>query len=176
MATITRTVVAAALLFCSVMQAQAAVVQNLQVEYRSTPLGIDVQQPRFSWQMDGAAGERGVAQAACQIDVRDPKGALVWDSKKIDGSDAIHILYAGSALKPATRYAWTVTVWTVAGATLTGSSWFETGLMAPAPAGAAWSGATWIGGGPDDLVLYAPYLAVFDASYAVTIAPGSSRA
>ena len=88
MAAMARMVVAAAFLFCSVMQAQAAVVKNLQVEYRTTPLGIDVQQPRFSWQMDGAAGERGVAQAAYQVDVRDPKGALVWDSKQIDGSDA----------------------------------------------------------------------------------------
>jgi len=176
MATMARTVVAAAFLFCSVMQAQAAVVKNLHVEYRTTPLGIDVTQPRFGWQMEAEAGERGAAQAAYRIAVRDAKGALVWDSKKIDGSDAIHILYAGSALKPATRYEWTVTVWTVAGATLTGRSWFETGLMDPAPAGAGWSGAAWIGGGNDDLVLYAPYLAVFDVSYAMTIAPGGSRA
>ena len=56
MAAMARMVVAAAVLFCSVMQAQAAVVKNLQVEYRSTPLGIDVQQPRFSWQMDGDGG------------------------------------------------------------------------------------------------------------------------
>ena len=99
MAAMARMVVVAVVLFCSVLQAQAAVVKNLQVEYRSTPLGIDVQQPRFSWQMEATAGERGVAQAAYQIDVRDPKGALVWDSKKIDGSEAIHIMYAGSALK-----------------------------------------------------------------------------
>jgi alpha-L-rhamnosidase len=126
--------------------------------------------------MEGAAGERGVAQAACQVEVRDPKGALVWDSKKIDGFDAVHIGYAGSALKAATRYAWTVTVWTQAGAKLTGSSWFETGLMDPSPASAAWGGATWIGGGHDDLVLYSPYLAIFDVKYVLAIAQGSTRA
>lgn len=176
MVPVARIVTVVALLFCCVMQAEAAVVRNLQVEYRNTPLGIDVQQPRFSWQMEGAAGERGVAQAAYQLEVRDQNGAIVWDSRKVDSSDAIHIRYAGSALKAATRYAWTVTVWTQAGAKLTGSSWFETGLMDPSPGLAAWGGAAWIGGGSEDLVLYSPYLAIFDVKYVLAIAPGSTRA
>ena len=122
--------------------------------------------------MEATAGERGVAQSAYRIEVRDPKGALVWDSKKTDGSGAVHIVYGGSALKAATRYAWTVTVWTQAGATLTASSWFETGLMDPSPGLAAWGGATWIGGGDDDLVLYSPYLAIFDVKYVRGDCPG----
>ena len=48
--------------------------------------------------------------------------------------------------------------------------------MDPAPDSSAWGGAKWIGGGNDDLVLYAPYLAIFDVKYALTIAPGSTRA
>ncbi len=92
MASVLRIVAAAALLCGSAVQAQAAlVVKNLQVEYRRTPLGIDVRQPRFSWQMDVTAGERGVAQAAYQIAVRNPKGVVVWDSKKIEASEAVHI-------------------------------------------------------------------------------------
>ncbi len=177
MASLARVGTVAALLLCSVMQAQAAVVLgNLQVEYRAKPLGIDVRQPRFSWQMEATAGERGVAQAAYQIDVRDPKGALVWDSKKVDSPEALHIRYAGTALKGSTRYAWTVTVWTQAGAKVTGSSWFETGLMDPTPGSAVWGGAKWIGGGSDDLVLYSPYLAIFDLRYVLAIAAGSTRA
>jgi len=172
-----RIVVLAVLLFCSVTQAQAAVVvRSLQVEYRATPLGIDVQQPRFSWQTEATAGERGVSQTAYRIEVRDPKGALVWDSKKIDGSEAVHITYGGSPLKASTRYAWTVTVWTHSGAPLAASSWFETGLMDPSPWSAAWGGAAWIGGANDDLVLYSPYLAVFDVKYVLAIAQGSARA
>ena len=177
MASVARIVTVAVVLAGGAWQAQAAlVVKNLQVEYRSTPLGIDVQQPRFSWQMEATAGERGVAQTAFQIEVRDPRGVLAWDSKKTDSPEALHIKYSGSALKAATRYAWTVTVWTQAGAKLTATSWFETGLMDPSPNSAAWGGATWIGGGNDDLVLYSPYLAIFDVKYVLAIAPGSARA
>ena len=167
----------ASVLLCTVLQARAAaVIKNLQVEYRNTPLGIDVTQPRFSWQMATTAGERGYAQAAFQIEVKDPKGIVVWDTKRTENSTSLGIQYAGRPLKAATRYSWTITVWHQAGAKLTASSWFETGLMDPAPDSSAWGGAKWIGGGAEDLVLYAPYLAIFDVKYALTIAQGSTRA
>jgi alpha-L-rhamnosidase len=172
-----RIVTVVAVLVCGAWQVQAALVcKNLQVEYRSTPLGIDIRQPRFSWQVEATAGERAVEQSAYQVEVRDPKGAIVWDSKRIDSPEAIHVRYAGSALKASTRYAWTVAVWTQTGAKLTASSWFETGLMDPSPGLSAWGGAKWIGGGNDDLVLYSPYLAIFDVKYVVAIAAGSTRA
>ena len=69
-----------------------------------------------------------------------------------------------------------ITVWNQTAVKLTASSWFETGLMDPAPDSSAWGGAKWIGGGDEDLVLYAPYLAIFDVKYALTIAPGSTCA
>ena len=172
-----RILIAASIALSSLAQAHAGlVVKNLQVDYRNTPLGIDVAQPRFSWQMATTAGERGCAETAYQIQVKDPKGAVVWDSKRIESSDSLAIKYAGNPLKAATRYTWTVSVWNQVGARLAASSWFETGLMDPAPDSAAWSGARWIGGGNEDLVLYSPYLAVFDVSYALIIASGSSRA
>jgi len=162
---------------CTVLQANAAaVIKQLQVEYRNTPLGIDVAQPRFSWQMATTAGERGYAQTAYQIEIKDPKGNMVWDTKRTEDSTSLGITYAGSPLKAATRYTWMVAVRNQAGAKLTASSWFETGLMDPAPDSSAWAGAKWIGGGDEDLVLYAPYLAIFDVKYALTIAQGSTRA
>ena len=67
----------------------AAVIRNLQVEYRNAPLGIDVTQPRFSWQMTTTAGERGYAQTAYQIEVKDPKGSVVWDTKRTESSNSL---------------------------------------------------------------------------------------
>ena len=151
-------------------------IQGLTVEYQPTPIGIDVPRPRFAWRMESSGNERGAAQTAYRIEVRDPKGTVTWDTARVETSNSLGIGYQGMALKPATRYVWTVTVWNHHGAPLTGTSWFETGLMDPAPDAPAWAGAKWIGGGDDDLVLYAPYLAIFDVRYAVTIGPGSSRA
>jgi alpha-L-rhamnosidase len=172
-----RILVVALALIWSAAQAQAGIViQNLQVEYRSNPLGIDVEQPRFSWQMAATAGERGQAQSAYQIEVRDANGTIVWNSGRTESAESLGIEYGGKPLQAATRYAWMVTVWTQAGAALSGGAWFETGLMDPSPTSAAWSGAQWIGGGNDDLVLYSPYLVIFDVRYTVAIAPGSNRA
>ncbi|HLK64723.1 MAG TPA: family 78 glycoside hydrolase catalytic domain [Bryobacteraceae bacterium] len=172
-----RILIAVSILLSSLAQANAAVViQNLEVEYRTTPLGIDVPQPRFNWQMATTAGERGYEQTAYRIEVKDPKGNPAWDSKRIQDSASLGIQYAGIPLKPATRYSWSVTVWDQTGATRSSSSWFETGLMDPVPDSGAWAGAKWIGGGNEDLVLYAPYLAIFDGKYSLAIAPGSTRA
>ena len=154
----------------------AALLKDLRVEYRETPLGIDVAQPRFSWQMATTAGERGYSQAAYQVQVKDAKNNLLWDSRRTEDSNSVGVKYNGPPLQPATRYIWAVDVWTQAGARLSASSWFETGLMDPAPDSRGWSGAKWIGGGDGDLVLYAQYLEIFNASYSVAIAPGSTRA
>jgi len=155
--------------------AQAA-VQNLHVEYRTTPLGIDVEKPRFGWQMTAPEGKRGSAQTAYRIVVTDPEGDVVWDTKRSPGARALGIVYAGAPLRASARYRWTVTVWDQKGATAANSSWFETGLMDPSPGSSAWSGAAWIGGGDEDLVLYSHYLSIFDVRYAQTIAPDSTRA
>ena len=171
-----RAAVVMVLLLAQVVGARAAdTLQNLTVEYQQTPLGIDVAQPRFAWQMEAPA-ERGVHQSAYRIEVRDSTGAVAWDSTRVESRESLAILYRGTPLKPATRYAWTVTAWNQAGQPLSATSWFETGLMDPAPGSTAWGGAKWVGGGDEDLVLYAPYLAIFDARYTVTIAPGSTRA
>jgi alpha-L-rhamnosidase len=149
---------------------------HLRVEYSATPLGIDVEAPRFSWQMRAPEGRRGYSQSAYQIVVADPDGVPVWDTGKVASDVSLAIPYGGPALQPATRYAWSVTVWDQDGATAFGASWFETGLMNPDPDLGAWDGATWIGGGDDDLVLYSHYLSIFDLDYTVAIEEGSSRA
>jgi len=154
----------------------AVIIGNMQTEYRDTPLGIDVEKPRFSWQMMTTAGERGYMQTAYQVIVRDEQGNIVWDSQKVSGDAAVGISYEGNPLEPATRYNWEVTVWNQTGGVSTGSSWFETGLMDPDPKLRAWDGAKWIGGSPDDLVLYAPYQLIFNLRYVMAIEEGSTKA
>ncbi len=156
-------------LACFIQVKGAAIVENLQVEYTKTPLGIDVEIPRFSWQMATSDSERGFSQSAFQLVVVNTDGIVVWDSKKITSEISLNIEYAGAPLKPGTRYNWKVTVWDQNGKSAGGSSWFETGLMNPDPKLSGWNGATWIGGGDKDLVLYSHYLSVFKLGYTIKL-------
>ncbi|MDD8026946.1 MAG: family 78 glycoside hydrolase catalytic domain [Acidobacteriota bacterium] len=155
---------------------KTAKIESLTVEYVTTPIGIDVAAPRFGWRMAAPAGVRDCAQTAYRIMVKNPAGGLMWDSGKTAKAESLEIPYAGAPLQAATRYDWTATVWDRAGAAATESSWFETGLMNPDPGLSAWDGATWIGGGDEDLVLYSPYLPAYAIGYSLAIAEGSSRA
>lgn len=144
-------------------------ISNLRVEYLEKPIGLDVIKPRFSWQMEVEGNIRGYFQTAYQLIVTNPKGKVVWDSKKISSGKSLNILYEGSNLQPETRYTWNVTVWDQNEKMVRTSSYFETGLMNPDPNLSGWDGATWIGGADDDLVLYSPYLSVFKFQYKVKL-------
>ena len=151
-------------------------ITNLTVEYNTTPMGIDVDKPRFAWQMLAGDNERGHKQSAYQIQVYDPSGEEVWNSDKVSSSSSVAIPYTGPPLQAETRYTWTVRVWGQNGKELVAASWFETGLMNPDPGLSAWDGAEWIGGGDDDLVLFSQYQLIFKIKYSLSISKGSSRA
>jgi alpha-L-rhamnosidase len=153
-------------------------ISNLRVENSMTPLGIDVEKPSFSWQMNAPTGERGYSQKAYHIEVKDEKNNVVWDTKKVKSDVSIGIRYAGEKLNATTRYNWTVTVWDQNDKTSTATSWFETGLMNPDSKLSGWDGATWIGGGNDDLVLHSQYLNVYKVNYSLQLeeATKSSKA
>lgn len=144
-------------------------LKKLQVEYATTPLGIDVEKPRFSWQMEEGTDERGLAQTARQIIVIDEAGTQVWDSQKITDDKSLNIEYAGLPLRAATRYLWTVRVWDNKNREVAASSWFETGLMSSDRAYQGWSDAKWIGGGDDDRMLYSHYLPVFKLNFSLKL-------
>ncbi|MCM1311278.1 MAG: glycoside hydrolase family 78 protein [Bacteroides sp.] len=176
--------------FTSVLFAQS--VRNLCVEYTETPLGIDVVRPRFSWQLVDKEGSNGLMQTAYRIVVKDEQGRTVWDSGKQNADTSLNIEYSGEALKPETRYDWTVDVWAGNARwsngkhsvkiqslknTLTADSWFETGLMAALAGNTdSWSGAQWIGGCDGDMVLYSHYLPVFGLSCDIQIMRGGTCA
>ena len=77
-------------------------VVNLLTEYTSCPMGLDEARPRFSWQM--RSEERGAAQAAYRLTLTDEQGQLVWDSGRVDDATSLAVPYAGTLLRPETRY------------------------------------------------------------------------
>ena len=94
-------------------------LQNLKCEMLSNPLGIDVVQPRLSWEI--VAQKRNVDQKAYQILVASSIEKLaqnegdIWDSKKISSAESIHVKYNGSTLTSRMRCFWKVKAWTNAG-------------------------------------------------------------
>ena len=144
-------------------------LDKLMVEYAQTPLGIDVEHPRFSWQMEVPDGVRGCKQTAYQITVCDEARKEVWNTGKVESDASLNITYAGSALEAATRYSWTLAVWNQEGEKTLAASWFETGLMSGADPYLNWSGAQWIGGGDEDRVFYSHYLPVFRLGFSLQL-------
>ena len=143
--------------------------QELTVDYLESPMGIDVEIPRFSWQMKTIENIHGQQQTAYQIKVSSEKGDLLWDSGKVNSASSLTIPYKGEKLQPRTKYNWQLSVWDEKDKMSQNASWFETGLMDSNPNSDQWNGAQWIGGSEEDLVLYSHYLSVFKLEYGIQL-------
>jgi len=98
----------------------------------------NVVSPTFSWKMDSARS--GAAQTAYRITVSEASGAVAWDSGEIKCSLSAAVPYKGCALKPASRYFWTVWVKDETGTWLEpAKSCFDTALDP-----GAWNASLWI--------------------------------
>ena len=115
-------------------------VDNLLCENRTNPLGMDVVQPRFSWQLSSA--KRNEMQTAYRIDVSDNVNfhGHVWDSGKIMSDSSVLITYKGKPLQAGKRYYWRVRVWDNHGAASPWSTagWWQMALLSPADWQAKW--------------------------------------
>src|SRR4030095_5048671 len=105
-------------------------VQNLLCENLTNPIGLDVQQPRFSWQL--VSDQRNVFQTAYEIIVSSGKGSA-WKSGKVMSDRSVHVQYAGAALQSGKKYAWEVRVWDTNGKPSPWSepAFFKTALLSP---------------------------------------------
>jgi alpha-L-rhamnosidase len=86
-------------------------VKQLLCENLNNPLGIDIIQPRFSWQLEVPG--RNVLQSAYELRVSsDAKGRnVVWNSGKVASDSSVHVAYKGSSLQSGKKYFWQVRVW-----------------------------------------------------------------
>ncbi len=84
-------------------------LQNVLVENRSNPVGLDTKQPRFSWQL--VSDKKNVMQSAYEIKVTDGNKKQVWTSGKVSSDQSVLVPYNGPALASATKYTVSVKVW-----------------------------------------------------------------
>jgi alpha-L-rhamnosidase len=130
-------------------------VDHLRTENLQNPIGIDVLQPYFSWQL--FSDERNVAQSAYEIRVAADaagltKGKVTWTSGKTYSDQSVHVPYKGAELASGKKYYWQVRVWdnnNKASAWSTISFW-QMGLLQPA----SWK-AQWIEPGYDEDSVFA---------------------
>ena len=152
---------------CEKEAVKTFLVTDLQVDYMTTPLGIDTQSPRFGWKMQSDAYDQH--QASYRILVREANsGTLVFDSGNCLTDVSVGVVYRGEPLKPCTRYNWTVEVTDAQQKVQQASSWFETGLM-----DSGWSGARWISSGQPH---FSKYRTSFVLDYDVTMPACSKEA
>ncbi len=83
-------------------------VTNLLCENLSNPVGLDVKQPRFSWQLK--SDKRNMAQTAYEIKLSAGKKQL-WNSGKTASAQSVHVPYTGEALQSGRKYEWQIRVW-----------------------------------------------------------------
>ena len=136
------------LLLCSfsAMAQNDIKLHHLQCEMLTNPLGIDVLQPRLSWQI--ITNETEVEQTKYQVLVASSAEKLknnhadLWDSCKVSSNASMNITYSGRKLKSKDEAYWKVKVWTNKGET----EWSETahwsmGILTYAD----WKSTRWIG-------------------------------
>ncbi len=130
--------------FAFASQPADTAITQCKVNDAVNPMGIDTQQPIFSWKMESDVV--GQCQTAYQILVSsDPDFSddekQVWDSGRVEDSRSVGIEYQGDPLSPMTAYYWYVTVWDKDGQKISSEpASFEMGIFGAD----AWDGSQWI--------------------------------
>jgi len=90
-------------------------VVNLKCEHAENPVGIDIANPRLSWNIETA--QRNWIQSSYQILVATDSSKLrqdngeIWDSGKIASMECLYIPFLGKPLSSLQKYWWKVKVW-----------------------------------------------------------------
>ena len=90
-------------------------VNTLRTEYKNNPVGIDIKEPRLSWQMKtnqpNTLQNAYEIRAALSIQELSKNKNLLWRTGKIPSGQSIHVRYAGSTLHSYERVYWQVRIW-----------------------------------------------------------------
>ena len=97
------------LFFLSFFGAAQVKVQQLRTENLVNPIGLDIKEPRFSWQLQSSS--RNTMQTAYEIIVTTVSNKAVWKTGKVASDSSVHVLYKGDELNSDTKYKWKVRVW-----------------------------------------------------------------
>ena len=119
---------------------------SLKCENMENPLGIDNPHPKFSWILTSTGQNK--FQSAYEIIVGTDESSIkkhignVWSPGKIFSAQQNNISYGGDALRPSTKYYWSVRVYDEQGKSWEWSkaSWFETAMLDPSQWNAKWIG------------------------------------
>ena len=90
-------------------------IENLTCEYLENPAGIDILNPRLSWQL--ISNQRGDKQTAYHLLVASSQKKLdknigdVWDTGKVNSDQSIHVEYNGKPLESGMGCYWKVRIW-----------------------------------------------------------------
>jgi alpha-L-rhamnosidase len=133
------------LLFSGCSEKSQVNVVNLRCEYKVNPVGIDIEKPRFSWNLESE--QRGISQTQYQVLVASSLENLngniadVWDSGNVPSDKSIQIEYEGKPLESNMKYYWKVKVWDREGEIHESEpAFWTTGLMHESEWQAKWIG------------------------------------
>ncbi|MEE9432591.1 MAG: family 78 glycoside hydrolase catalytic domain [Melioribacteraceae bacterium] len=127
------------------LQGSEMKIINLKCEYKTNPIGVDIEKPRFSWNLE--SDQRGVKQTAYQVIVASSIENLnnnitdIWNSKKVETDNSIQIYFDGETLESNKKYFWKVKVWDADGTIHTSKpAFWITGLFNESDWKAKWIG------------------------------------
>lgn len=137
-------VIVGCLTACNLSTPPVEILQT-KVEMKENPIGIDIQSPRFSWQL--SSSQKNLKQLSYEIQVaksaKDLKKGenLLWTSGEIKSDNNLLIPYKGPALQSRGSYYWRVRLQTNQGKT----AWSKTQSWTNALLNAEDWQAQWIG-------------------------------
>lgn len=98
------------------------------VEYRENPVGLSVEQPRFSWKLESE--EKNVVQASYRLQAACGR-ETVWDSGRVQSFQSVLVPYGGMPLMEETEYQVKLEVEDNYGNKAESSAIFSTGIFEP---------------------------------------------